>query len=80
MMQNPVASQFTLVWVDGQGKETPVAAKPDFYRNPKISSDGIEMALTLNTRDSSDIWIRDLIRKYAASLAHNGGSRSNSAW
>jgi serine/threonine-protein kinase len=53
----------TLVWVDRQGREEPLAAAPNDYHNPKISPDGTKVALTISTGTNRDIWIWDLVRK-----------------
>jgi serine/threonine protein kinase/Tol biopolymer transport system component len=57
------AAQRTLVWVDRQGGEEPLAAAPNAYHNPKISPDGTKVALTVSTGTNRDIWIWDLVRK-----------------
>ncbi len=67
----------TLVWVDRQGKEEPIAAGPNDYRSPRISPDGTKVALNINTVDASDIWTWDLIRETMTRLTFNeesGGS------
>ena len=65
-----------LVWVDKKGKETPIAASPNDYRNPRISPDGTKVALTINSGDKSDIWIWDLARETMTRLTFNEASRS----
>ena len=37
----------TLVWVDREGKEEPIAAEPGSYLDPRISPDGTRIALTV---------------------------------
>jgi eukaryotic-like serine/threonine-protein kinase len=65
----------TLVWVDGNGKEEPLAAAPsDTYRAFRISPDGTRVALTVNTGSKSDIWIWDLVREARTRLTFNEGS------
>ncbi len=73
------AFEFTLVWVDHQGKEEPIETPPNVYMDPKISPDGTKVALTLNTGDTSDIWIWDLIRETMARLTFNENS-SHPLW
>ena len=53
-------SQHQLVWVDRQGKVTPVLSNKGPYRLPRISPDGklIAVALSDDTR-RSDIWLID---------------------
>jgi Tol biopolymer transport system component len=49
----------TLVWVDRQGRETPIAAPPRAYAFPRISPDGTRIAVT-SLDQNTDIWIWDL--------------------
>src|SRR5581483_7084879 len=51
----------TLVWVDRQGKETPVAAPPRGYNYPRLSPDGSRAALWINDQQV-DIWTWDFMR------------------
>jgi serine/threonine-protein kinase len=55
--------QCTLVWVDRNGKEEPIAAPPNAYASPKISPDGTRVALFIRDSGGNDIWIWDLVRK-----------------
>ena len=49
----------TMVWVDRQGREEPLAAPPRTYSQPRLSPDGSKIAVTLE----GDIWTWDLARK-----------------
>lgn len=53
--------QRTLVWVDRQGQETPIAAPPRAYTTPRIAPDGARVAL-LSDDQELDIWLWDLVR------------------
>ncbi len=64
-------SERALVWVDRHGKETPIAASPKDYRNPKISPDGNKMAVAFNAGGKSDIWIWDFLRENMTRLTLN---------
>ena len=65
----------TLVWVDRNGKEEPLAAAPsDAYRAFRISPDGTRVALTLDNGSKSDIWIWDLLRETGTRLTFDEGS------
>ena len=50
----------TLVWVDREGQEEPLAAEPQVYRGPRISPDGSRLAISIADSGGSDIWIYDL--------------------
>jgi serine/threonine-protein kinase len=52
----------TLVWVDGQGHETPLAAQPRAYVQPRISPDGSRVAVVVQDENNTDIWLWDLVR------------------
>ena len=52
----------TLVWVDRDGRETPLAAEPNAYRFPRISPDGGRVALEVRDQEN-DIWIWDFARE-----------------
>ena len=64
------AAQRTLVWVDRNGKEEPLAAQPDNYHNPRISPDGTRVALSV----AGDIRIWDLIHKILTPLTFEGAN------
>jgi len=53
----------TLVWVDREGQEEPLAAEPRSYDGPRISPDGSRIAISVNESGSSDVWIYDLERE-----------------
>jgi serine/threonine protein kinase/Tol biopolymer transport system component len=68
------SNQRTLVWVDRKGKEQPLAAQPNDYRNPHISPDGTKLALGINAGNKSDIWIWDIVRETMTRLTFNEAS------
>ena len=51
----------TLVWVDRQGRETPIGAPPRPYFLPALSPDGTRVAVFANDQEG-DIWLWDLNR------------------
>jgi serine/threonine-protein kinase len=48
----------TLVWVDRDGRETPIPAPPRMWAHPRISPDGSRIALITQEGDA-DIWVLD---------------------
>jgi hypothetical protein len=58
----------TLVWVDRQGRETPIPAPPRPYLLPALSPDGTRVAMFANDQDL-DLWIWDL-RPHDAHTLH----------
>ena len=51
----------TLVWVDRQGRETPIPAPPRAYLLPALSPDGTRVAVFANDQEH-DLWLWDLGR------------------
>ena len=52
----------TLVWVDRQGNEEPLAIEPRSYAGPRLSPDESRVAVAVQEPDNVDIWIYDLAR------------------
>jgi len=52
----------TLVWVDRNGREEPLAAPPRAYSYPRLSPDGTRVALDIRNQEQ-DIWIWDVRRR-----------------
>jgi eukaryotic-like serine/threonine-protein kinase len=50
-----------LVWVDRQGRETPIPAPPRAYAQPRLSRDGTRVAVAAQDQEL-DIWVWDLGR------------------
>jgi len=51
----------TLVWVDRQGRETPIAAPPRTYGYQRLSPDGTRVAVSVSDQEN-DVWVWDLSR------------------
>jgi serine/threonine-protein kinase len=51
-----VANQRTLVWVDRDGRETPLGLPARNYSTPRISPDGTRVAVS-----DGDLWLMDLV-------------------
>jgi Tol biopolymer transport system component len=64
------AAQRTLVWVDRNGQEEPLAAPLNGYFNPRISPDGTRVALSA----AGDIRIWDLNHKILTRLTFEGAN------
>ena len=52
----------TLVWVDREGQEERLGAEPRGYADPRISPDGLRLAVTVDESGGGDVWIYDLER------------------
>jgi serine/threonine protein kinase len=70
----------TLVWVNRQGKEEPLAAAPNEYSLFKISPDGTRVALTVGTSPNQDIWIWDVVRESMTRLTFDERDDSVPLW
>jgi serine/threonine protein kinase len=70
----------TLVWVDYNGKEELIEAKPDEYSYPKISPDGRQIALNVGNLGNMDIWIWDLVRKTMTRLTFDESISAFPLW
>ena len=55
------ANARTLVWVDRAGNEEAIAAAPRAYEHPRLSPDGMRVAVWISDQED-DIWILDLAR------------------
>jgi Tol biopolymer transport system component len=75
----PAVGKRTLVWVDRQGKEEPIAVPPRAYTYARLSPDGTRVAL--DSRDEqNDIWTFDLARGTLTQLTHDPGLNRGPAW
>ena len=71
--------QRSLVWVDRQGLEEPIAAPPRNYFYPRISPDGTRVALDLRDEES-DVWIWDLARESLQRLTFDAAADNYALW
>jgi eukaryotic-like serine/threonine-protein kinase len=62
----------TLVWVDRQGRETPIPAPPRPYLLPALSPDGTRVAVFANDQQR-DLWLWDLRRTTLTRLTSTPG-------
>jgi len=67
-------TQFTLVWVDRDGKTRPITQARREYEDLDLSPDGKRLALTMEGAEA-DIWIYDFIRDSLTRLTSGGGNR-----
>jgi len=62
----------TLVWVDRQGRETPIPAPPRPYLLPALSPDGTRLAIFANDQER-DLWLWDIRRTTLSRLTSAPG-------
>jgi serine/threonine-protein kinase len=73
------ATQRTLVWVDRQGRETPIPAPPRPYAYPRLSPDGTQVAVAAQDQEQ-DLWLWDLVRTTLTRLTFEEGPDQNPLW
>src|SRR5450759_5383279 len=69
----------SLVWVDRQGHEEPIAAPPRAYMMPRLSPDGTRVAVSIGDQDW-DIWIWSLARHTLTRLTDAPGRDWYPVW
>jgi hypothetical protein len=69
----------TVVWVDREGRETPIAVPARPYLLPDLSPDGTRLAIFANDRDR-DLWLWDLGRTTLTRLTSAAGLDVVQAW
>ena len=69
----------TLVWVDRQGREEPIAAEPRAYASPRLSPDGTRLALEIRDGEPA-IWIWDLRRGILERANSDAFMERNPVW
>jgi serine/threonine protein kinase len=74
------APERTLVWVDREGNEEPLAAPPDRYGPLKISPDGTQIVTGIGPSYSRDILIWDTVRKVPTILTFDEASDEYPLW
>jgi Tol biopolymer transport system component len=71
--------QRTLVWVDRQGHEQPIAAPPRAYEYPRLSPDGSKIAVTARDEEN-DVWIWDVAHETMNRLTFGPALDRDVAW
>jgi serine/threonine protein kinase len=74
----PLAAH-TLVWVDRQGREQPLAVPPRPYLHPRLSPDGTRVALFSGDQDFN-LWIWNLARATLTRLTSEPGADTSPVW
>ncbi|HEV2201007.1 MAG TPA: protein kinase [Bryobacteraceae bacterium] len=64
----------TVQWLDGAGKLQPLLAKPGPYFDPKLSPDGLRLAISTIEGSNQDIWVYELQRDIMKPLTYEAGS------
>jgi eukaryotic-like serine/threonine-protein kinase len=73
-------SKRSLVWVDRNGKEEPLAIPANLYDGPQISPDGKHLALTISAEGNDDIRVWDFGRKTLTRLTFDKDQEAYPLW
>jgi TolB protein len=73
------AGQLRLVWVNRNGAEQPLAAPAHAYQFPRLSPDGLRVAVGV-TEQENQVWIYDLSRDTMTRLTFEGNANNDPAW
>jgi len=76
---NVAGTSRTLVWVDRQGRETPIPAPPRTYLYPRLSPDGTRVAVSAGDQEN-DIWVWDLGRTTLTRATYDPGLDTFPVW
>ncbi len=69
----------TLVWVDRQGRETPIEAPALAYQSPRLSPDASRVAVVVRDKEN-DIQVLDSQARYLDAVGVQPERRSNPIW
>ena len=72
-------AQRTLVWVDRQGRETPIPAPPRAYVYPRVSPDGTRVVVSVQDTEL-DLWVWDLGRTTLTRTTSDPGLDTYPVW
>ena len=70
----------SLVWVDREGREEPLAMPLRAYRSPSISPDGRQVAVDVFDAEGADIWLHDLERGTETTLTTDPALDAGPLW
>jgi Tol biopolymer transport system component len=70
----------TLVWVDRQGRETPLKAQPGPYAVARLSPDDRRVVLSYRTDATEDLWMHDIARGVTEPFVAEPASEWSANW
>jgi hypothetical protein len=72
-------SRRALVWVDRQGRESPIAAGSRVFESPRLSPDGRRVAVAIR-EGGTDIWVYDLDRGSMSRVTFDRNEDESPLW
>jgi Tol biopolymer transport system component len=76
----PLVAQYPIVWVDRDGRTSPLINEAGAYANPRLSPDGRRLSLTVLREGNWDVWVYDLDRQVSTRLTFDEGSDTEQVW
>jgi len=74
------AAPYPIVWLDSDGKTTPLVAQPGIYDAPRFSPDGKRLAYLANTGKNDDVFVYDLAGGTSTQLTFTAPGNFELAW
>ncbi len=74
------ATERTLVWVDRDGREEPLAAEPGDYTTPRVSPDGTRVAVDRSESGNTDVWVYSIARGTLTLVTTDAAVDSHPLW
>jgi Tol biopolymer transport system component len=69
----------SLLWMNRQGKTSPLRAAAAYYRNPQFAPDGSQLALDIYDGKQDAVWIYDWVRDTLSRLTP-ASANSHPTW
>ena len=76
----PVETEAPVVWMNREGKTTPIRTKAANWANPAFAPDGRQLAMYINDGTQSDIWIYDVMRDALSRFTFEPSDETLAAW
>jgi len=76
----PLVAQYPIVWVDRDGRTSPLINEAGAYANPRLSPDGRRLSLTVLREGNWDVWVYDLDRQVSTRLTFDEASDTEQIW
>ena len=70
----------TLVWVDREGREEPLAVESGPYTTPRVSPDGTRVAVDRFDPANWDVWIHDVARRTLSRVTTDSADDNHPLW
>ena len=70
----------SVVWMNQDGKTSPLRAMPSVWTSPRFSPDGRRLALDILERSNDDVWVYEWARDTLTRLTFDPASDRNPVW